>query len=54
MTWTQICDVLEGLKAVHCRIEDQAFVQTTNPSKAALAILKKLEISKSKTILSVA
>ena len=49
MTWAQICDALEGLKAVHCRIENQAIVQTTNPSKAALATLKKLEISKPKT-----
>ena len=53
MTWAQISAALEGLKAVHCRIENQAIVQTTNPSKAALTILKKLEISKPKTILSV-
>jgi transposase len=54
MTWAQISDTLEGLKAVHCRIENQAIVQTTNPTKAALAILKKLEISKPKTIINVA
>ena len=54
MTWAQISDTLEGLKAVHCRIENQAIVQTTNPTKAVLAILKKLDISKPKTILNVA
>jgi hypothetical protein len=54
MTWAQITDTLESLKAVHCRIENQAIVQTTNPTHAVLAILKKLEISKPKTILNVA
>ena len=53
MTWAQISDTLEGLKAVHCRIENQAIVQTTNPTNAVLAIMKKLEISKPKTILNV-
>ena len=54
MTWAQISDTLESLKAVHCRIENQAIVQTTNPTQTVLAILKKLEISKPKTILNVA
>jgi len=54
MTWAQIGDTLEGLKAVHCRIENQAIVQATNPTKAALTILKKLKISKPKTIINVA
>jgi hypothetical protein len=54
MTWAQISDTLESLKAVHCRIENQAIVQTTNPTLAVLAILKNLEISKAKRILNVA
>jgi hypothetical protein len=45
MTWAQITDTLESLKAVHCRIENQAIVQTTNPTHAVLATLTKLEIS---------
>lgn len=53
MTWAQICDALESQKAVSCRIENQAIVQTTNPTKTVLAILKKLDISKPKTILDV-
>ena len=53
MTWAQICDALESQKAVSCRIENQAIVQTTNPTKMVLAILKKLDISKPKTILDV-
>ncbi len=54
MTWAQISDTLESQKAVSCRIENQAIVQTTNPTKEALFILKKLEISKPKTILNIA
>lgn len=54
MTWPQICDALESQKAVSCRIDNQAIVQTTNPTKTVLAILKKLDISKPKTILNVA
>jgi transposase len=53
MTWTQIGDALESLKAVSCRIENRPIVQTTNPTKAVTAILKKLDITKPKTILSV-
>ncbi len=40
MTWAQIGNTLESLKAVHCRIENQAIVQTMNPTKAILAILQ--------------
>jgi transposase len=53
MTWTKIRTALETLKAVSHRTERQAVVQTTNPTKSAAAILKKLDITKPKTIISV-
>jgi transposase len=53
MTWNTIRTALETLKAVTYRTEKQAIVQTTRPSKSASAILKKLNITKPKTILSV-
>ena len=53
MTWTNIRTALETLKAVSYRTEKQAIVQTTNPTKSAAAILKKLDITKPKTIISV-
>ena len=53
MSWNKIRTALEGLKAVTYRTEKQAIVQTTNPTKSALAILKKLDIAKPKTIISV-
>jgi transposase len=53
MTWNTIRTALETLKAVTYRTEKQAVVQTTQPSKSASAILKKLNITKPKTILSV-
>ena len=53
MTWTNIRTALETLKAVSYRTEKQAIVQTTNPSKSVAAILKKLDITKPKTIISV-
>lgn len=52
MTWTNIRPALETLKAVSYRTEKQAIVQTTNPSQSAAAILKKLDITKPKTIIS--
>jgi transposase len=53
MTWNTIRTALETLKAVTYRTEKQAIVQTTRPSKSASAILKTLNITKPKTILSV-
>ena len=53
MTWTNIRTALEALKAVSYRTEKQAIVQTTNPTKSAVAILKKLNITKPKTIINV-
>jgi transposase len=53
MSWAKIRTILEGIKAVTYRSEDQAIVQTSNPAKSAAEILKKLDISKPKTILSV-
>ena len=53
MTWTNIRTALDTLKAVSYRTEKQAIVQTTNPTKSAAAILKKLDITKPKTIISV-
>jgi transposase len=53
MTWTNIRNALDTLKAVSYRTEKQAIVQTTNPAKSAAAILKKLDITKPKTIISV-
>ena len=53
MSWSKIRTALDGLKAVTYRTEKQAIVQTTNPTKSALAILKKLDIAKPKTIISV-
>jgi hypothetical protein len=52
MTWTKIQTVLGTLKAVSYRTEKQTIVQTTNPTKSAAAILKKLDITKPKTIIS--
>ena len=52
MTWTNIRAALDTLKAVSYRTEKQAIVQTTNPAKSAAAILKKLDITKPKTIIS--
>ena len=52
MTWTNIQTVLDTLKAVSYRTEKQVIVQTTNPAKSAAAILKKLDITKPKTIIS--
>jgi hypothetical protein len=51
--WTNIRTVLETLKAVSYRTEKQAIVQTTNPTKSAAAILKKLCVTKPKAIISV-
>ncbi|MCW5700593.1 MAG: hypothetical protein KIT00_12205 [Rhodospirillales bacterium] len=53
MTWTTIHAALDPLKAVTYRTEKQVIVQATQPTKSATAILKKLNISKPKTILSV-
>jgi len=53
MTWSNIQTTLDGLKAVTYRTEKQAIVQTTNLTKPAAAILKKLNITKPKTILSI-
>lgn len=53
MTWTNIRTTLETLKAVSYRTEKQAIVQTTNPTKSATEILKKLDLTKPKTIISV-
>ena len=52
MTWTNIRTALDTLKAVSYRTEKQTIVQTTNPTKAAATILKKLDITKPKTIIS--
>ena len=52
MTWTNIRTALDTLKAVSYRTEKQAIVQTTNPTKSAATILKKLDITKPKTIIS--
>jgi transposase len=52
MTWTNIRTALETLKAVSYRTEKQAIVQTANPTKLAAAILKTLNITKPKTIIS--
>ncbi|MBC6445451.1 MAG: hypothetical protein GDA50_08585 [Alphaproteobacteria bacterium GM202ARS2] len=52
MTWTNIRTTLETLKAVSYRTEKQAIVQTTNPTKSTASILKKLDITKPKTIIS--
>ena len=52
MTWTNIRTALDALKAVSYRTEKQTIVQTTNPTKSTAAILKKLDISKPKTIIS--
>jgi transposase len=53
MTWTNIRTTLETLKAVSYRTEKQAIVQMTNPTNSAASILKKLDITKPKTIISV-
>ena len=53
MTWTNIRTALETLKAVSYRTEKQAIVQTTNPTKSAATVLKKLDITKPKTIINV-
>jgi transposase len=53
MTWSNIRTALETLKAVTYRTEKQVIVQTTRPTKSASAILKKLNITKPKTIPSV-
>ena len=53
MTWTNIRTAVETLKAVSYRTEKQAIVQTTNPTQSAAAILKKLDITKPKTIISI-
>jgi len=53
MTWNRIRTALDGLKAVTYRTEKQAIVQTTKPTKSASVILKKLDMTKPKTILSV-
>ena len=52
MTWTNIRTALETLKAVSYRTEKQAIVQTTNPTKSAATILKKLHITKPKMIIN--
>ena len=51
MTWNTIRTALETLKAVTYRTDKQAIVQTTRPSKSAAAILKKLNITKPKSVL---
>ena len=53
MTWSNIQTILDGLKAVTYRTEKQAIVQTINLTKPAAEILKKLNITKPKTILSI-
>jgi transposase len=53
MTWRNVITTLDGLKAVSYRTEKLAFVQTTNLNKPAAAILKKLNVTKPKTILSI-
>ncbi len=53
MTWTNIRILLDTLKAVSYRTEKQTIVQTTNPTTSTAAILKKLNITKPKTIISV-
>ena len=52
MTWPTIRTVLGTLNAVTYRTEKQTIVQTTKPTKSAVAILKKLDITKPKTIIS--
>ena len=53
MTWANIRTALEGIKTVTYRSETRVIVQTSNPAKSAAEILKRFDISKSKTILSV-
>ena len=53
MTWSNIHTDLDGLKAVTYRTEKQAIVQTTNLTRSAASIMKKLNITKPKTILSI-
>ncbi len=52
ITWNNSQAALAGLKAVTYRTEKQAIVQTTNLTKSAAAILKKLNITKPKTTLA--
>jgi hypothetical protein len=53
MTWANIRTALEDIKAVTYRSENRVIVQASNPAKSAAEIMKKLDISKPKTILSV-
>jgi transposase len=53
MTWANIRTALESIKAVTYRSENKVIVQTSNPAKSAADILKKLNISKPKTIIDV-
>ena len=51
--WSQLVDVLERLKAVRYTAEGETIVQTSRIGPELAAILKKLDISKPKPILSV-
>ena len=53
MTWRQIQAALEPLKAIQYRAEGQTIVQTSKIRLDAQEILKKLNISKPKTIINV-
>jgi len=53
MTWANIRTALESIKAVTYRSENKVIVQTSNPAKSAADILKKLNVSKPKTIIDV-
>ena len=51
--WSQLADVLERLKAVRYAAEGETIVQASRITPELAAILKKLDISKRKSILAV-
>jgi transposase len=53
-SWRNIRFVLEGLKAIRYRVHDTTIVQTTRLTPQATALLKKLQVSPHKRLLSVA